>query len=225
MCAHTHTHAHTQRITTFPSSAKHVNFLQMILLDHRTIFNFEHMCDDGKILLVEVSLFHKLTHLKQLHKSDHLDFVTNLRFLFLTSTDKPKEETVNHTLNKTSKTDLAGSDYQHQVHPIYQEESEAWIVNLNRLGEGGGFINLTSQHFFPVCTQQAKEDDRSMFYTQFITEWKIIWNYISEILQPFTLKELSFSFPAPKHRESNAIKDQKEGEMLGCHRPTYQTVT
>ena len=84
-----------------------------------------------------------------------MDFVTNLRFLFLTSTDKSKEETVNHTLNKTSKTDLAGSDYQHQVHPIYQEESEAWIVNLNRLGGGGGFINLTSQHFFPVCTQQA----------------------------------------------------------------------
>ena len=68
-------------------------------------------------------------------------------------------------------------------------------------------------------------DIRSMFYTQFIREWKIIWNDISEILQPFTLKKLSFSFPTPKHRESNSIKDQKESEMLGCYRPTYQTVT
>ena len=104
-----------------------------------------------------------------------MDFVTNLRFLFLISTGKSKEEIVNHTLNKTSKTDSAGSDYQYQFHHICQEGSEAWIVNLNWLEEHGGFINLTSQPFFPVCTQQAREDDRSMFYTQFITDMDVLF--------------------------------------------------
>lgn len=64
-----------------------------------------------------------------------MDFVTNLTFLFLTLVSKSKEEIVNHTLNKTSKTGSSGSDYKYQFHHICQEGSDAWIVNLNRLRE------------------------------------------------------------------------------------------
>lgn len=117
-----------------------------------------------------------------------MDFVNNLR-LFFTLISKSNEEIVNHILNKTSKTDSAGRDYQYQFRHICQEGSDAWIVKLNRL-KRRGFINLTSQRFIPVCTQQVKED-KSMFYTQFITEmdilfypseWKIVLCYISETL-------------------------------------------
>lgn len=118
-----------------------------------------------------------------------MDFVTNLR-LFLILISKPNEEIVNHILNKTSKTESAGRDYQYQFHHICQEGSDAWIVKLNRL-KGRGLINLTSQRFIPVYTQQVKEDDKNMFYTQFIiemdilfypSEWNIILSYISETL-------------------------------------------
>lgn len=85
-----------------------------------------------------------------------MDFVTNLRFLFLTLPSKSKEERVNHTLNKTSKADSAGSDYQYQFHHICQEGSDARTVNLNRLGEGGGFINLTSQPFLSSVHSGSK---------------------------------------------------------------------
>lgn len=113
------------------------------------------MFDDGKILLVEVSVFWKLVHLKQFFKSDHLDFVTNLRFLFLTLLGKSNEEIVNHTLNKTSKTASAGSNYQYHFHHICQEGSDAWrIVNLNRLRETERRKGLHKSHITEIYSSK-----------------------------------------------------------------------
>lgn len=134
----------------------------MVLLGHRNFLTFGHIFDDGKMLLTEVSLFWNLTHLKRFLKSDHLDFVTNLRFFFLTPVSKSKEETVNHTLNKTSKTRLRRSDYQYQSHHICQDWPYAWTVKLNRLErligrkEGASWISHGCRVLQHALSKQGK---------------------------------------------------------------------